>query len=76
MHNGRGFFFLRGFPVDYFDKFDCVIAYAGVSSYVGSLRGCQDNTGAVLAHVTDLSRNHAVGTLAYTSERQIFPHRQ
>ena len=69
MHNGRGFFVLRGFLVD---DFDCVIAYTGVSSYVGSLRGWQDNTGAVLAHVTDLSRNHAVGTPAYTSERQVF----
>ena len=55
-----------------FDRLDCVIAYAGVSSYVGSMRGWQDKTGAVLAHVTDLSRNHAVGTPAYTNERQVF----
>ena len=72
MQNGRGFFVLRGFPVDDSDKFDCVIAYDDVSSYVGSLRGWQDNTGVVLAHVTDLSRSHAVGTPAYTSEQQVF----
>ena len=72
MHTGRSFFVLRGFPVDDVDKFDCVIAYTGLSSYVGSLRGWEDNTSAVLAHVTDLSRNHAVGTPAYTSERQVF----
>ncbi|KAK3174105.1 hypothetical protein OEA41_001349 [Lepraria neglecta] len=55
-------------PVDDVDKFDCVIAYTGLSSYVGSLRGWQDNTGAVLAHVTDLSRNHAV--VLYINEKK------
>jgi hypothetical protein len=49
-----------------------VIAYVGVSSYVGKLRGWQDKTGAVLAHVTDLSRHHVVGSPAYTNDRQVF----
>jgi hypothetical protein len=72
LHNGRGFFVLRGFPVDSFNRFECVLAYAGVSAYIGSLRGWQDKTGAVLAHITDLSATHAVGTPAYTNEKQVF----
>ncbi len=72
LHNGRGFFVLRGFPVDVFDRRDSVIAYTGVSAYVGSLRAWQDPTGSVLAHVTDLSGTHAVGTPAYTNEKQVF----
>ncbi|KAL2043086.1 hypothetical protein N7G274_004146 [Stereocaulon virgatum] len=62
MHNRRGF------PVDDFGRLDCAIAFAGVSSYVGNLRGWQDKTGAVLAHVFDLSRHHVVGSLAYTND--------
>lgn len=72
LHNGRGFFVLRGFPVDVFDREDCVIVYAGVSSYVAGLRGWQDQSGAVLTHIVDLSATHNVGTPAYTSDKQVF----
>ncbi len=72
MHNGRGFFVLRGFPVDDLDRHDSVVAYAGVSAYIGSLRAWQDSTGSILAHITDLSKTQAVGTPAYTNEKQVF----
>jgi hypothetical protein len=49
-----------------------MIAYAGISSYIGSLRGWQDTTGAVVAHIIDLSASQAVGTPAYTNDMQVF----
>ena len=72
LHNGKGFFVLRGFPVDILSREDCIIAYTGVSSYVGSLRGWQDQRGTALVHVTDLSAKQAVGTATYTNEKQVF----
>ena len=49
----------------------------GISSYIGSARGKQDLTGAVLSHIKDLSVSHAhdkggVGSPAYTTEIQPF----
>ncbi|KAI9718498.1 MAG: hypothetical protein M1828_006681 [Chrysothrix sp. TS-e1954] len=72
LHNGRGFFVLRGFPVDKYQRLDNVIAYTGVSSYIGSLRGWQDPSASVVIHVTDLSKTHTVGTPAYTADKQVF----
>jgi hypothetical protein len=47
-----------------------------VSSHVGSARGRQDDGGAVLAHIKDLSVSHAheqgVGNSAYTTDKQVF----
>ena len=50
---------------------------SGVSSYVGSARGGQDATGAVLAHIKDLTVSHAhekggIGNSAYTTDKQVF----
>lgn len=49
----------------------------GISSHVGSARGKQDGTGAVLSHIKDLSLSHAhekggIGNSAYTTDRQVF----
>lgn len=49
----------------------------GVSSHVGSARGKQDGTGAVLAHIKDLTVSHAheqggIGNSAYTTDKQVF----
>jgi hypothetical protein len=48
----------------------------GLSSHVGSARGRQDDTGAVLAHIKDLSVSHAheqgVANSAYTTDKQVF----
>lgn len=49
----------------------------GISSHVGSSRGKQDGTGAVLAHIKDLSVSHAsekgkLNNAAYTTDAQVF----
>lgn len=50
---------------------------SGLSSHVGSARGKQDSTGAVLAHIKDLTVSHAheqggIGNSAYTTDKQVF----
>jgi hypothetical protein len=72
VHFGRGFIVLRNFPVDNFDHEGCVLAYAGVSSYIASLRALSDRSGAVMVHVTDLNKKSQVGTPAYTNDKQGF----
>jgi len=49
----------------------------GLSSHVGPNRGKQDSTGAVLAHIKDLTVSHAheqggIGNSAYTRDKQVF----
>ncbi|KAJ8481976.1 hypothetical protein ONZ45_g15123 [Pleurotus djamor] len=46
----------------------------GLSSHVGTARGKQDDTGAVLAHIKDLTVTHAGahGNSAYTTDKQVF----
>lgn len=77
LYSGRGFFVLRTLPLDTYSQKDVAIVYAGVSSYVGPARGRQDGSGAVLAHIKDLSASHAhekgkIGNAAYTSAAQVF----
>ncbi|KZP33619.1 Clavaminate synthase-like protein [Athelia psychrophila] len=76
LHAGRGFAVLRGIPVDAYSREEVVIVYAGVSSYVGNLRGVQDaRAGGVLAHIKDLSALYdarAIGSPAYTTDKQVF----
>ncbi|KAF8162841.1 hypothetical protein B0H34DRAFT_650473 [Crassisporium funariophilum] len=77
LYSGRGFFVLRTIPIDSYSKADLAIIYAGISSHVGSARGKQDGTGAVLAHIKDLTMSHAhekggIGNSAYTTDKQVF----
>ncbi|KAG6918013.1 hypothetical protein DXG01_016865 [Tephrocybe rancida] len=77
LYSGRGFFVLRTLPIDSYSKADIAIVYAGISSHVGSARGKQDATGAVLSHIKDLSVSHAhekggIGNSAYTTDKQVF----
>lgn len=77
LYSGRGFFVLRTIPVDNYTRAQLAIIYAGVSSHVGSARGKQDGTGAVLAHIKDLTISHAhekggIGNSAYTTDKQVF----
>ncbi|KAL0576214.1 hypothetical protein V5O48_005781 [Marasmius crinis-equi] len=77
LYSGRGFFVLRTIPVDSYSRSDLAIIYAGISSHVGSARGKQDGTGAVLAHIKDLTVSHAhekggIGNAAYTTDGQVF----
>ncbi|KAM6495155.1 hypothetical protein JOM56_009778 [Amanita muscaria] len=77
LYTGRGFFVLRTIPVDDYTKEETAMIYAGLSSHVGSARGRQDSTGAVLAHIKDLRKSHGdekggIGNAAYTTDRQVF----
>ena len=72
LHKGKGFFVLRGFPVDSLSREDCIICYTGVSSYVGSMRGWQDQNKLGVVHIKDLSALQAVGTATFTNEKQVF----
>jgi len=75
LHTGRGFFVLRTIPVAKYSREDNVIIYAGVSSYIASLRGVQDVDSGVLAHIKDLSQTHpakTIGSPAYTTDKQVF----
>lgn len=49
-----------------------MIIYAGVSSYIGNLRGVFDPKGIMVGHVADLSATHGkIGTPAYTAATQV-----
>ncbi|KAJ7168375.1 hypothetical protein C8R43DRAFT_148893 [Mycena crocata] len=77
LYSGRGFFVLREIPIDKYSRKQLAIVYAGISSHVGSARGKQDGTNAVLAHIKDLRTSHAhekggIGNAAYTTDKQVF----
>jgi hypothetical protein len=81
IHNGRGFFVLRGLDVDRYSREDNILIYAGVSSHIGSLRGRQqdqrqaDGTSVMLAHIKDLTRTDQaehIGGPGSTADKQVF----
>jgi len=79
LHSGRGFFVLRGFQPDRYPIEDNIIVYAGVSSYIGSIRGRQGFDGekktSVLNHIKDLSQTSVAGIIgapSYTTDKQVF----
>jgi hypothetical protein len=82
LHNGRGFFVLRGIPVDKYSVEDNIIVYTGLSSYIGSIRGRQDSKlingekrSSMLNHIKDLSQTSVsdqIGAPAYTTDKQVF----
>ncbi|KAJ6500652.1 hypothetical protein C8R45DRAFT_820180 [Mycena sanguinolenta] len=77
LYSGRGFFVLREIPIDKYSRRELAIVYAGLSAHVGSERGRQDGTNAVLAHIKDLRVSHAhekggIGNAAYTTDKQVF----
>ncbi|KAJ7778639.1 hypothetical protein DFH07DRAFT_901329 [Mycena maculata] len=74
LYSGRGFFVLREIPVEKYSRRELAIVYAGISAHVGSGRGRQDGTNAVLAHIKDLRVTHkgATGNSAYTTDKQVF----
>ncbi|PYH46218.1 uncharacterized protein BP01DRAFT_381855 [Aspergillus saccharolyticus JOP 1030-1] len=61
LHQGRGFFVLRGFRIDHYSRADKIIIYAGVSAHIGNVRGRQEDqrfsngTALVLSHIKDLT---------------------
>ena len=81
IHSRRGFFVLCGLPVSQYAQEETVIVYAGISSYIGSLRGRQDSkhnghpADVVLSHVVDLNNvagRPAIGSPAFTADPQGF----
>ena len=82
LHTGRGFFVLRGVDVDNYSTEDNVIIFAGISSYIGQVRGRQQSEvvngvtrSTMLNHIkdyTDTSPNDAACAPAYTRDCQPF----
>ncbi|KAH6718335.1 hypothetical protein BKA61DRAFT_513017 [Leptodontidium sp. MPI-SDFR-AT-0119] len=82
LQSGRGFFVLRGLRPDDYAIDENIIIYAGVSSYIGSVRGRQDSKlvdktkqSSMLNHIKDLSQTSVAGNIgapAYTTDKQVF----
>ncbi|KAI1344191.1 TfdA family taurine catabolism dioxygenase TauD [Xylariaceae sp. FL0016] len=81
LHNGHGFFVIRGLKVDEHSREENVIIYAGISSHIALMRGRQDykfngeKADVVLTHIKDLSSstdNSKIGSPAYTTDKQVF----
>ncbi|KAE8140795.1 hypothetical protein BDV38DRAFT_239411 [Aspergillus pseudotamarii] len=60
IHTGTGFSLVRGIPVDRYSAEENMIIYAGVSSHIGRIRGCQGRkydgrpANLVVMHITDM----------------------
>ncbi|KAI1385396.1 Clavaminate synthase-like protein [Hypoxylon trugodes] len=81
LHNGHGFFVIRGLRVDEHSREENIIIYAGLSAHIAPKRGRQDNkfdgkpAAVTLSHIKDLSgpgRNELIGSPAYTTDKQVF----
>jgi len=57
LHEGRGFFVLRGLEPSKYEGKRNILMFAGIASYVGDRRGLQYKGGPALTHVIDLSSN-------------------
>ena len=66
---GRGFFMLRGFPVDDYTRDEQAIAYMGIGSYFGRPRS-QNAKGHLLGHVKDLGLDIADPNVRYYQTRR------
>ncbi|KAK1832993.1 hypothetical protein QBC39DRAFT_390275 [Podospora conica] len=53
LHDGRGFFAVRGLNPTKYSREDNIVIFLGVSSYVGELRGKQDDKGHIFAHIKE-----------------------
>lgn len=56
LHDGRGFVVVRGLDPAHYDNEENLILYLGISSWVGDVRGRQDNTGSMLCKCIVKSR--------------------
>lgn len=81
LHNGHGFFVIRGVPVDKYSREENIIIYAGLSAHIAPKRGRQDSkfdgkpAAVTLSHIKDLSgpgRNEIIGSPAFTTDKQVF----
>ncbi|KAK6952849.1 hypothetical protein Daesc_005143 [Daldinia eschscholtzii] len=81
LHNGHGFFVIRGVPVDKYSREENIVIYAGLSAHIAPKRGRQDSkfdgkpAAVTLSHIKDLSgpeRNEIIGSPAFTTDKQVF----
>ncbi|KAK2053334.1 TfdA family taurine catabolism dioxygenase TauD [Colletotrichum caudatum] len=81
LHDGHGFFVIRGLRVDEHTREENIIIYAGLSSHIAPQRGRQDRqydgkpADVVLTHIKDLSLTEEkgqIGSPAYTADKQVF----
>lgn len=82
LQSGRGFFVIRGLQVDKYSIEESIIIYTGLSSYIGSIRGRQDNKiidgvkrSQMMNHIKDLTQtavSQNIGAPAYTRDKQVF----
>lgn len=81
LHDGHGFFVIRGLRVDDHSREENIIIYSGISAHIGAQRGRQDHkfngekADVVLSHIKDLSwsqNNGVIGSPAYTTDKQVF----
>ncbi|KAI1097553.1 Clavaminate synthase-like protein [Jackrogersella minutella] len=81
LHNGHGFFVIRGLRVDEYTREENIIIYAGISAHIAPKRGLQDSrfdgkpAAVTLSHIKDLSgpgRSEVIGSPAYTTDKQVF----
>ncbi|KAJ5664133.1 hypothetical protein N7507_004864 [Penicillium longicatenatum] len=81
LHNGRGFFVLRGLRIDSHSREDNVTIYTGVSSHIGSIRGrqqdtrLQDGTSPMISHIKDITgitEKGKIGAPSNTADKQVF----
>ncbi|KID63208.1 taurine catabolism dioxygenase TauD, partial [Metarhizium hybridum] len=52
LHDGRGFFVIKGIDMSHYTVEDSIVIYLGIASYIADQRGIQDREGNVLRHIT------------------------
>ncbi|KAJ5175659.1 uncharacterized protein N7482_001536 [Penicillium canariense] len=57
VHVGRGFCIIRGIDPTRYSPIESMILYAGITSYIGSTRACQDDRGNRVIHIKDRGRD-------------------
>ncbi|KAF1815432.1 Clavaminate synthase-like protein [Eremomyces bilateralis CBS 781.70] len=68
LHEGCGFFLLRGLDPCEFSTADNVLIFLGIASHIGNLRGRQNKNRHMLTHVTDVispvprSKRHGINS--------------
>lgn len=81
IHSDRGFVVLRGLRIDSHTREDNIIIYTGVSSYIGSIRGRQQDTrlsngtSPVISHIKDITSTTdkgKIGAPSNTPDKQVF----
>jgi len=87
LHNGRGFFVIRGLRIDDYTRADNVLIYAGLSAHIAPQFGRQDHqfngksADVLLAHIKNLSASSLscsgtnsgiIGSPNYTTDKQVF----